>query len=76
MTTRGHEHSHRNISVFELTAKAQEELPFNLDNLCNFQYSFDVLKKAIEYLSKQQRDQAFLIVDLIESMKEKDGRPV
>jgi len=53
MTTRGHEHSHRNISVFELTAKAQEELPFNLDNLCNFQYSFDVLKKAIEYLSKQ-----------------------
>ena len=76
MTTRGHEHSHRNSSVFELTAKAQEELPFNLDNLCNFQYSFDVLKKAIEYLSKQQRDQAFLIVDLIESMKEKDGRPV
>lgn len=76
MTSRGHEHSHRNISVFELTAKAHEELPFNLDNLCNFQYSFDVLKKAIEYLSKQQRDQAFLIVDLIESMKENDGRPV
>ncbi len=76
MTSRGHEHSHRNISVFELTAKANEELPFNLDNLCNFQYSFDVLKKAIEYLSKQQRDQAFLIVDLIESMKENDGRPV
>lgn len=29
-----------------------KNFPFDLNNLCNFQYSFDVLKKAIEYLAK------------------------
>ena len=28
--------------------------PFDLDNLFNLQYSFDSLKKAIEYLASEQ----------------------
>ena len=57
------------FTAFEQRAKPQPDFPFDLNDLCNFQYSFDVLKKAIEYLSRQQRDQQTLLADLIESMK-------
>jgi hypothetical protein len=62
------EHTTRFTSI-ETRLKQVPEFPFDLNDLCNFQYSFDVLKKAIEYLSKQQRDQQTLIFDLIDSMK-------
>ena len=29
------------------------EFPYNLNNLFNMNYSFDTLKKSIEYLAKQ-----------------------
>jgi hypothetical protein len=32
------------------------ELPFNLDGLFSLTYSFDTLKKVIEYLASQQAD--------------------
>ena len=32
--------------------KKENAFPFDLNNLCNFQYSFEVLKAAIEYLAK------------------------
>lgn len=59
------------VTYTETTDKKtnKEDFPFDLNNLCNFQYSFDVLKKAIEYLAKQQKNQETLIVDLIESSK-------
>ena len=34
------------------TAKKNEDLPFDVNNLCNFNFGFDVLKNAIEYLAK------------------------
>ena len=37
-------------------AKANLDLPFDLNNLFNMQYSFDVLKEAIEFLAKQQAE--------------------
>lgn len=57
------------FTAFERSTKQSPDFPFNLNDLCNFQYSFDVLKKAIEYLSKQQREQSVLLVDIIDSMK-------
>jgi hypothetical protein len=34
-----------------------KEFPFKVDDLCAMQFSFDTLKRAIEYLAKQQYDQ-------------------
>ena len=36
--------------------KANLDLPFDLNNLFNMSYSFDVLKEAIEFLAKQQAE--------------------
>lgn len=41
-----------------LTKKSKDDhlkvdLPFDLNNLVNFQYSFDTLKVAIEWLARQ-----------------------
>ena len=33
--------------------KANLDLPFDLNNLFNMSYSFDVLKEVIEFLAKQ-----------------------
>lgn len=35
-------------------AKIKMDLPFDLNNLFNMNYSFDILKQAIEYLAMQQ----------------------
>jgi len=52
--------------VYEQYSKAKEaDLPVDLNNLCNF--GFDPLKRAIEYLAKNQKDQETLITALIES---------
>ena len=42
------------------------DFPFDLNNLFSMQYSFDTLKKAIEYLAKQQSLMAKKIKDLEE----------
>jgi len=33
---------------------ANFELPFDLNKLCHYNFNFDVLKEAIEFLAKQQ----------------------
>ena len=43
----------------------KKDLPFDLNNLFNMQYSFDQLKIAIEYLAKQQCDQQALLDELL-----------
>ena len=43
--------SFQNITISQHTDK-DFDLPFDLNNLCNFNYSFDVLKAAIEYLAR------------------------
>ena len=68
--------TYNRVTVSEVTdTKPSNEFPFDLNNLCNFNYSFEVLKKAIEYLAKQQRDQQALLADLIESSKTSASRP-
>lgn len=47
---------YKQMTYTEVTEKKKSDFPFDLNNLCNFQYSFDVLKNAIEYLAQQQRD--------------------
>ena len=36
------------------TEQIKLDFPYNLNNLFNLTYSFDTLKKSIEYLAKQQ----------------------
>lgn len=69
------EHTTRLTSI-EQRLKQAPDFPFDVNDLCNFSHSFDVLKKAIEFLSKQQRDQETLIVDLIDCMKTTPGSGV
>ena len=60
--------------VYEQHTKVKDaELPVDLNNLCNF--GFDPLKRAIEYLAKNQRDQETLIAALIESYKQGAEKP-
>jgi hypothetical protein len=60
--------------VNEQYSKAKEaDLPVDLNNLCNF--GFDPLKRAIEYLAKNQKDQETLITALIESYKQGAEKP-
>lgn len=40
------------------------EFPFDMNNLFNLTYSFDVLKQAIEFLAKSQLAQAKAIQNL------------
>lgn len=54
-----------------LVRNTNKEFPFDLEKLCNFTYSFDILKKSIEYLSSMQRDQGLLLQTLLEISKEK-----
>ena len=44
--------------------KMSFNFPFDLNNLFSLQYSFDTLKKAIEFLAKQQSLMARKIQDL------------
>lgn len=54
-----------------LVRNTKQEFPFDLEKLCNFTYSFDILKKSIEYLSSMQRDQGLLLQTLLELSREK-----
>ena len=36
----------------EITEELKFEFPYNLNNLFNLNYSFETLKKSIEYLAK------------------------
>lgn len=65
-------HETNHLSILHQKLKEPEENPYDLNDLCNFNFSFDVLKKAIEFLSKQQREQQTMLVDLIESLRERD----
>ena len=48
------------------------DLPFDLNNLFSLQYSFDTLKVAIEYLARQQKEQANSISHICSNMLTKD----
>ena len=61
--------------MYHQKLKEPEENPYDLNDLCNFNFSFDVLKKAIEFLSKQQREQQTMLVDIIESLRERQAPP-
>ena len=41
---------------FENEVSAKIVMPFDLNKLCNYSFSFDVLKEAIEFLAKQQAE--------------------
>ena len=40
----------------EQEVSAKISMPFDLNKLCNYSFSFDVLKEAIEFLAKQQAE--------------------
>lgn len=41
---------------FDNTTKIKLDFPFDLNNLFNMNYSFDVLKQSIEFIARQQVD--------------------
>lgn len=49
------EEDHQPVKV-EQELKAKVNLPFDLNNLFNMSYSFDVLKEAIEFLAQQHAE--------------------
>ena len=46
------------------SSRLKVDFPFDLNNLFNLNYSFDVLKQAIEYLAENQAEQAKIINNL------------
>lgn len=42
---------YKHVTYTEIAEKPKQDFPFDLNNLCNFTHSFDVLKHAIEYLA-------------------------
>ena len=56
-------------STFKSEKADKPDLPFDLDNLVefnfNFTHTFDQLKMAIEYLARQQGDMQILINELL-----------
>ena len=42
----------QNLS-FDSTTKMKIEFPFDLNNLFNMSYSFDILKQSIEFIAEQ-----------------------
>ena len=62
---------YNHLTTVHQRLKEPDTAPYDLDEINKFHLPFDVLKKAIEYLGKQQREQQTIIVDLIESIKER-----
>ena len=48
-------------SVYE---EVKLEFPYDLNNLFQLSYSFDILKQSIEYIARQQQAQAKLLSNL------------
>ena len=40
------------VTYAQVTSQSAKKFPFDLNKLCNFNLNFDILKSAIEYLSK------------------------
>lgn len=59
---------YEHVTYAQVTSQPAKQFPFDLNKLCNFNLNFDILKSAIEYLSKQQNDQQVMIVNLIKSV--------
>lgn len=45
--------------------QAPLNFPYDLNNLCSLQYSFDTLKLSIEYLARQQSEHSSLIAEIM-----------
>ena len=65
MSATGFDHVRYEASAEMLTKMKNSAFPIDLDKLGNFN-SFDLLKKSIEYLNSQLRDQGLLLQTLLE----------